>query len=370
MLPKTTSTTTSRPPMRMLHQLVAGFRHGDAISNEALLIRDLCDEHGLANDIRCPVQTAAPKDRGLTRDVETLPAEVQPDDVALLHLSIGSRCNAIFPRLPCRKVILYHNVTPPSFFERLDPATAQILTDGLEQVAALKDAADAVWADSAFNAAELRAMGYRDPKVFPLLIDDAFGSGEIAEWRRAMLSEPPLTNLLFVGRLAPNKRHDRLIATFGCYQRHCNPDSRLVIAGGVGGAEAYRALLLGNAYVWAARNVVFTDFMDDANLRACYAAASAFVCMSDHEGFCAPLLEAMAWHVPVFAWAAGAVPETLDGAGVLFAAGTSPEVMAETIHRVLSDPALRQAVVQKQDERLARFRARDKWAELRRLLGA
>ena len=209
----------------------------------------------------------------------------------------------------------------------------------------------------------------RDPKVFPLLIDDSFGTGEVAEWRRATLSDPPLANLLFVGRLAPNKRHDRLIATFGCYQRHCNPDSRLVIAGGVGGAETYKALLLGDAYVWAARNVVFTDFMDDANLRACYATASAFVCMSDHEGFCAPLLEAMAWHVPVFAWAAGAVPETLDGAGVLFEKGTPPETMAETIHRVLSDPALRAAVVKKQDERLARFRARDAWAELREVSG-
>ena len=139
--------------------------------------------------------------------------------------------------------------------------------------------------------------------------------------------------------------------------------------GGAGGSEAYRALLLGNAFVYAARNVLFTDFVDDANLRACYASASAFVCMSDHEGFCAPLLEAMAWHVPVFAWDAGAVSETLDGAGVLFARGTPGEVMAETIGRVLGDSALRAAVIRRQDERLARFRARDQWKELRTMLG-
>ena len=356
--------------MRTLHQLVAGFRVGDAISNEALRIRDVCDAHGVESRIWCPKQNVAPDDRALTRDLAGLAAAVRPDDVALLHLSIGSACNRVFPTLPCRRVILYHNVTPPKFFERLNPSTSEVLARGLREVAALKDAAHAVWADSAFNARELAAMGYRDPQVLPLLIDDTFGTGEVAEWRRAMLSDPPLTNLLFVGRLAPNKRHDRLIATFGCYQRHCNPDSRLVIAGGSGGAEAYKALLLGDAYVWAVRNVVFTDFVDNANLRACYATASAFVCMSDHEGFCAPLLEAMAWHVPVFAWEAGAVPETLDGAGVLFKEGTRPEVMAETIHRVLSDRALRDAVVRKQDERLARFRARDEWAELRRLLDA
>ena len=355
--------------MPTLHQLVAGFRRGDAISNEALLIRDLCAAHGLASDIRCPAQNAFPADRGLTRDVEPLPAEVRPDDIALLHLSIGSRCNRIFPQLPCRKVILYHNVTPPRFFERLNPATAQILADGLAQVAELKDAADAVWADSAFNASELRAMGYRDPKVFPLLIDESFGTGYQAADRVEMLTSHPLTNILFVGRLAPNKRHDRLIAVFGCYQRYVNPASRLVIVGGSGGAESYKALLLGDVYVWAAKNVEFTEFVDEPNLRACYAHADAFVCMSDHEGFCAPLLEAMAWRVPVFANAAGAVPETLDGAGVLVRPEDPPEVVAETIGRVLSDPALREAVLRKQDERLARFRARDAWAELRAVIG-
>lgn len=353
----------------VLRQLVAGFRRGDAISNEALLIRDLCAAHGVASDIRCPVQNTFPADRGLTKDVETLPSEIRPDDVALLHLSIGSRCNRIFPALPCRKVVLYHNVTPPRFFERLNPATAQVLADGLEEVAAMKDVDAEVWADSAFNASELRAMGYRDPKVFPLLIDESFGTGRQSFDRVGDLAAHPLTTFLFVGRLVPNKRHDRLLSVFSFYQRHCNPASRLLVVGGSSGAEAYKALLLGDVYVWAAKNVVFTDFVEEPNLRACYAAADAFVCMSDHEGFCAPLLEAMAWHVPVFAWAAGAVPETLDGAGVLFSRGTPPETMAETIHRVLSDPALREAVVKKQDERLARFRARDAWAELRAMLG-
>ena len=355
--------------MPTLFQIVAGFRSGDAISNEAMRIRDLCAAHGLASEIACPPESTVRAAYPFLLDIDAFAKSVRPDDVALLHLSVGSRGNRIFRELPCRKVILYHNVTPPKYFERLAPSTARVLEDGLAQVASLRDAADAVWADSAFNAGELRAMGYRDPKVLPLILDDSLGTGEIAEWRRDMLADPPLSNLLFVGRLAPNKRHDRLISVFGCYQRYCNPASRLVIAGGVCGAEPYQVLLLGGTYIWAARNVVFTDFMDDANLRACYATASAFVCMSDHEGFCAPLLEAMAWHVPVFAWAAGAVPETLDGAGVLFAQGTPPEVMAETIHRVLSDPALRTEVVKRQDERYARFRARDIWAELREFIG-
>lgn len=354
--------------MGTLHQLVAGFRLGDAISNEAVLVRDLCAAHGVPSAIWCPASNAAPDDRALTRDVESLPAAVRPDDVALLHLSIGSRCNELFPALPCRRVILYHNVTPPRFFERLNPSTAQILADGLDAVRRLAAADADVWADSAFNASELRAMGYKDPKVFPLLLDENFGAGAVHAGMLETLRRAPLTNLLFVGRLAPNKRHDRLLAVFSAYQRYVNPASRLVIVGGSGGAEVYKALLLGSIYTYVLKNVLFTEFVDAPKLAACYKAADAFVCMSDHEGFCAPLLEAMAWRVPVFANAAGAVPETLDGAGVLFRPDDPPEAIAETIGRVLSDPALKEAVLRKQDERLARFRARDAWAELRTML--
>lgn len=349
--------------MPVIHQLVAGFRRGDAISNEALLIRDLLAAHGVQSDIFCPASNASPEDRALTKDIETLAAEVRPEDTALLHLSIGSRCNTVFPALKCRRIILYHNVTPPAFFERLQPATAQILDSGLREVKALARAADGVWADSAFNAEELRAMGYENPRVLPLIIDENFGSSAVDETMRDRLARKGLVNLLFVGRVAPNKRHDALLRVFHAYQTTVNPASQLVIAGGSDGMEAYKSLLLGTVNTLMLRNVIFTKFVTPPELAACYATASAFVCMSDHEGFCAPLLEAMAWRVPVFANAAGAVPETLDGAGVLFG-GAGPEHVAEAIGRVISDPGLRAAVVAGQDERLARFRARDVWAEL------
>ena len=353
----------------MLHQLVAGFRLGDAISNEAVLIRDLCAQHGLDSDIRCPYRNAIAADRHLTKDVESLPADVKPDDVALLHLSIGSRCNEIFTKLPCRRAILYHNVTPPRFFERLNPSVSQILADGLRQVAALRGSAHSVWADSAFNARELEAMGYEGVKVLPLLIDENYGRGDIDTGLRASLLDPPTTTFLFVGRLAPNKRHDRILSVVSAYQRYVDSNCRLIVAGGAGGAEVYKTMLLGSVYTYALKNVEFTDFVDDRRLNTFYSAASAFLCMSDHEGFCAPLLEAMAWHVPVFAVRAGAVPETMDGAGVLFARDARPEAMAEAIGAVLKDPTVRAAVVKKQDERIARFRARDAWAEVSAMLG-
>ena len=353
----------------MLHQLVAGFRLGDAISNEAIRIRDLCAAHGLKSDIRCPPENASPDDRHLTLPIDDLAAHVGPEDVALLHLSIGSRCNAVFPTLPCRRVILYHNVTPSSYFRLLSPRIAETLAEGRRQVAALRDAAHSNWADSKFNAAELTEMGFSDVRVLPLMFD-ACGpaSGPAHPGMLSRLSDPPTTNLLFVGRLAPNKRHDKLLSIFAAYIRAVDPEARLVIVGGSGEAEAYKALLLGSAYELVAKNVMFTEFLDDPKLRACYASASAFVCASDHEGFCAPLLEAMAWRIPVFAAASCAVPETMDGAGVLFSPDSPPEAIAETIGRVLGDKPLKEAVLRRQDERLARFRARDEWAELQPLL--
>ncbi len=355
--------------MPTVHQLLAGYRPGDAIAAEADAIAELCAAHGVPARLWAPRETTEPAARGVRAgDVRAMREAVRPDDVALLHLSIGSVANEVFRALPCRRVALYHNVTPPRFFERTNPATARVLAAGLRQVRELAGAADAAWAVSRFNADELLAMGWRDVRVFPLLVPGCGARGPVDPRVRARLSDPPADNLLFVGRLAPNKRHDRLLRIYHAY-RASTPASRLVLAGRTAGMETYLAFLRGMADTLMLRDVWFTDYLRPDELAACYATASAFVCASDHEGFCAPLLEAMAWRVPVFAAAAGAVPETLDGAGVLFEPDAPPEAVAEAIARVLRDPALREAVLARQDARLARFNARDAWAELRAVLG-
>ena len=354
----------------VVHQLLASFRRGDAIGEEALRIRGLCEAHGVPCRLWSPAHCVSPADRRLAGDAAALPGEVRADDVALLHLSIGSPVNDLFASLPCRRVALYHNVTPPRFFERVQPATASRLAAGLAAVRRLASCGADAWADSAFNAAELRDMGWRDPKVLPLLFDPGFERTKPDPLLRAKLADPPRENLLFVGRIAPNKRHDRLLRVVHAYRNGVSPAGRLVAAGGAAGLETYQALLkAASSTLMLGDGALFTGFLSPSELAACYATASAFVCTSDHEGFCAPLLEAMAWRVPVFAVAAGAVPETLDGAGVLFDPATDDAAIAETIGRVLHDPALKEAVLRKQDERLARFRARDEWAELETMLG-
>ncbi len=352
----------------VIHQIVAGFRKGDAISDEALLLQALCASHGYTSPVYCARATTAAQQRSQVFDLDVLIDSVKPEDIVLLHLSIGSRGNAIFPNLKCKKAILYHNVTPSHFFERLNPPMASMLDEGRKQVAALAQVADINLADSEYNAQELREFGYRNVSVLPLLVDASFGAGALDSVMKSRLTDDGITNLLFVGRVVPNKRHDHLLQVFHHFQHYVEPNSRLIIAGSSSGQEAYKSLLLGSVHSLELKNVLFTEFISSEELNACYASASAFVCLSEHEGFCAPLLEAMAWKVPVFATASAAVPETLAGAGVLFQ-DFNLAVIAETIGRVIKDSDLKTAVVENQCKRLADYRSRDVWAEFKGLLG-
>jgi glycosyltransferase involved in cell wall biosynthesis len=151
-------------------------------------------------------------------------------------------------------------------------------------------------------------------------------------------------NILFVGRISPNKRIDDLIRVFAVYQRFVRPASRLLLAGDYGGHERYYEALLRMTHELRLSEVVFTGHLEDDDLRACYAAASVFLCLSEHEGVGVPLLEAMSFRVPVVAFDAAAVRETLRGAGVLLR-DKRPELVAELIDRLIRDAPLRAAVL-------------------------
>ncbi len=350
--------------MRAIHQLVAGYAVGDAISNEARVLRDLFRRWGAASEIYCEPGRVAPELRGDARDLARAAAEIGPDDVVLLHLSIGSAANDLFPRLKGRKAILYHNVTPPQYFRGIRESLAHDLARGLTQVRALAGAASVNLADSAFNAGELRQMGYGEVGVLPLVLDFAALRGEPDPAVLRDYTGDGLINILFVGRGAPNKRIEDLLAAFYFFQRYVEPESRLIHVGSYAGTERYEALLKAKARELGIRNLDIRGTTRPRALTACFKAAHVFLCLSDHEGFCIPLIEAMVHDVPVAAYAAGAVPETLDGAGVLFREKRF-DLIAETLGRLVRDPALRAGVIARQRRRLAAYEARDLAGELR-----
>ncbi|MCX7008732.1 MAG: glycosyltransferase [Kiritimatiellaeota bacterium] len=352
--------------MPALHQLVAGFNTGDAISNEARRLRGLFRRWGFASEIFSERQRILPALRREACDAATLAQRLQPGDAVLLHLSTGSPVNELFRQLACRKALRYHNITPPDFFQDFYEPIARTLRAGREQMAALAGAAAVNLAVSEFNAAELRAAGYGAVGVVPLLLDFAQLRGTASDATLARYDDGCL-NILFVGRGVPNKRIEDLLAAFYYFQRYVEPRSRLIHAGSYAGLERYRALVFTRARELQLAHVELTGSLSQAELNACYRSANVFLCMSEHEGFCIPLIEAMVHNAPILAYAAGAVPETLAGAGVLFREKRF-DLVAEMLGKLCRDAALRDAILANQRERLDLYESRDLEEELRAYL--
>ena len=349
--------------MGAIHQFLAGFTNGDAISNEALVLRDIFRSWGHASEIFSDLKRILPELRRDAGHFADYAAAARPDDIVILHLSIGSPVNACFASLPCRKAILYHNITPSRYFEMINQETSARLAAGREQLAALANAAEVNLADSRFNADELLAAGYRRVDVLPLVLDTGTAAGACDKATLKRFGDGKV-NVLFVGRCAPNKKIEDAVKAFFYFHRFVDSNSRFIHVGSFAGTERYYYLLVTQVRELGLRSVHFAGSVPEAQLNAFYKSADLFLCMSEHEGFCIPVLESMIHDVPVMCFAAGAVPETMDGAGVLFREKHF-ETIAEMMGRLSRDKALRNAVIKGQQERLARYRRRDLPGELR-----
>jgi glycosyltransferase involved in cell wall biosynthesis len=331
---------------------VPALHRGDAIGDSARLMRDAFRSWGCSADVY-----AMDLDDELAGDGRPF-SEWRAGgagDVVILHYALPSPLSAALCEQPGRRVLLHHNVTPPEFFSGYDPEMVRICTLGRQQLAGLSEHVDLGLADSEFNRRELEQAGFRRTGVLPIYLD-------YARYRRppngvlTRLLRDENVNLLFVGRISPNKRHEDLLRLACYWKRYIAPDVRLLLVGKLPRRRQYfdalQALLYELGFTPA--EVVFTGHVEHDDLLACYAAASVFVSMSEHEGFGVPLLEAMLLDVPVLAYRAAAVPDTLGPAGVQFSAKRLPEV-AELAHALATDAELRRAVLAGQRQRLAAF---------------
>lgn len=349
--------------LHAIHQIVAGFAHGDAVSNAAVTFQEIFRSWGYHSEIFCEFSRILPELRKVTEDISTLDKVIDKDDIVLLHLSTGSQVNDEFAGLNCRKVILYHNVTPAHYFDCIQKQIANILRKGRKQVELLAGTADITMAVSQFNAQELEAMGYTDVKVLPLVINfDMLTDRK----DRATLNKfsDGLKNILFVGRCAPNKKIEDLLNVFACYQKTVEPDSRLIHVGSAAGTEKYLSILKGLTKEPGINNVHFAGSVSQPELNAFYQCADAFLCMSEHEGFCIPLIESMVHDVPILAHASAAIPETMDGSGVLIHERRF-DLAAEMLGRITNDKEFRSSIIEGQRQRLKRYRERNLEDELK-----
>jgi len=341
--------------IRAVHQVLATLGYGDAIGHEVLGIQRVLRAAGYESEIF--VETADPRLEDLTYDYRDLLDASHPDNLLIHHFSIGSRASRVAYALPDRMMLVYHNITPPEYFAGVHRRLAELCWKGRRELRAYATRCDLAVGDSEFNRQELEALGFPETAVLPVVPDFSHLSGP-PDWRIASQFDDERVNLLFVGRMIPNKRIEDLIRIFHAYRTRINPHSRLLLVGSQGGFEKYVASLHGLIAALETPDVHFTGHVTNEELVAYYQVADLFLCASEHEGFCVPLVEAFHMRVPVVAYASTAIPSTMDGGGVLYE-NRDPLHVARIVDAVLSDSDLYDRVLASQDAALGRLVARD-----------
>jgi len=336
----------------IVNQWVPAAHRGDAIGDSALRLRDLVRGMGHRSDLY-----ALTMDDALRDDVQPFedPASGR-GDLTIFHFALPSAMTNAFGRLPGGRVLQYHNVTPAPFFAPYDPALFRLALLAREELATLVGRVDLALGVSEYNRRELESLGFAQTGVFPLAVDTSRVTGKATRPSLDRILDDELVNFLFVGRIAPNKKIEDHIKLAEHYKRYVDSYSRFIFVGRYDAVPRYystiRALM--SEYRLLDERFVFTGQVPDEELAAYYQHAAVYISLSEHEGFCAPLLEAMAADVPVLAYAAAAVPETLGGAGVQFAP-KDLEYAAELLGALAFDDGLRAKVIAGQRRRLADF---------------
>ncbi|MBI5585436.1 MAG: glycosyltransferase family 4 protein [Deltaproteobacteria bacterium] len=364
--PRGQETAMMAPPKpTALHQILPDFSYGDAIGNDVLGIQRVLKSWGLDSEIYA--QHVHPKLAGAARPYWEYREESGFNRVLLFHFSIGSEVSEFVRRLPDRKILIYHNITPPHFFRGINPEVERRCALGLEELKRLAPAFEMGWGVSEYNRRDLEQAGFKKTGVLPIFLDfkDYYRAPE--ESLKKELADGQV-NILHVGRIAPQKKIEDLIRVFYLFQKRHRPDSRLILVGTDSGMRNYgRALKQMAEDLGLGEQVRFAGFATFRELVTYYASAQAYLCLSEHEGFCVPLMESMFFGLPVLAYLTGGIPETLGGTGLGLVQKNWEEI-AELLARVVSDRPWRDQIVAAQKERLKDLSLEANSARLKALL--
>lgn len=326
-----------------VHQFVPNFAAGDAIGGHVRLTERALREAGIRSEIFYDEAQAAV--RGLGRHYSTFDADRDGDGWRawiLFHLSTGSPMASWVLESGIPFGVYFHNITPPLFFDRWEPGAAENLRRGLGEMRRMATGARFALAQSRFSERELVEAGFSPTDVAPVLVDFTDYDGApndrmLARLRREADGAP---RWLFVSRVAPNKCHHDVIAAFAAYREVFEPRARLTLVGGRTSNVYYRSIEVLAEELGVDDAVEMTDTISFAEVLACFHASDVFVCLSEHEGYGVTLLEAMHLGLPVVAYASSAIPEVVGDAALLLD-DKDPMLVASAVHRVLTDPAVR-----------------------------
>ena len=349
----------------IVNQWVPAAHRGDAIGDSARRVRELMRANGHTSELY-----ALTIDDDLRGDVLPFTDDsATRGDVTIFHFALPSPMTEAFARLNGARILQYHNITPAHFFADYAPGLFRLAALGRRELQSLAGRVDVALGDSEFNRQELEALGFERTGVLPIAVNTERITSAPARPALEKILGDGLMNILFVGRIVPNKKIEDHIRLAEVYKRYVDSYYRFIFVGRYDGVPAYHAQVraLISEFKMLPDRFWFTGPVPDEDLGAFYRWADAYVSLSEHEGFCVPLVEAMAADVPVLAYAAGAVPETLGGAGLLFAP-KDLEVAAEMLGMLVYDRPLRARVLEGQRRRLADFAPAQIEAKLREVL--
>ena len=338
-----------------IHQLAPVVLAGDAVGNQVLQVQEALRSWGYQSDIFA--RHWSPQLGSRCRDYQAYAQVSHAANIVLFHYSFGDPMAEYIQTLPDQVALYYHNITPARYFYRTNPTAARHCAEGRQVLKDLAGTMRAV-AASPYNRRELIDVGYDVVGVAPYIwisgqLDEGLQSSG-AHKIRERYAHADIVNWLYVGRLAPHKCIHDIIKAFYYYHTWIESQSRLLLVGSGDGNEVYVSQLhqlvaklnLDDAVIFAGAHKA------QDGLGTFFQLADIYICMSEHEGFCVPLVEAMHFDLPVVAHAAASIPDTLQEAGALVHV-KAPEVIAEFVHEIITDKALCAALVAGQQQRLA-----------------
>lgn len=337
----------------IVEHFLPAFHYGDAIGNSTLTFHRYLLKQGIESRIIAMTIDECLKDvAGYFRDYKSNPT---PGSIKILHFAIPSELTDFFLEIAGKKVMIYHNITPPNFFIDFSDDLVRFTLEGRRHLERLSQCFHLSIADSSYNAGELQELNYQNIHVFPITIDlSDYNAPYSSPYYQLMDDERK--NIIFVGRITPNKKIEDLVKIVFFYKKYLSPSIRLIVAGNTRTLPRYFHSVrdLANRFLLTSEDIVFTGHIPFDELLSVYRLGDVFISMSEHEGFCLPLIESSYFRVPVVAYQAGAVAETLGDGGILFNE-KKVEQVASLVEQTIHNENLRSTIQKLQALRIEKY---------------
>lgn len=345
--------------MRII-QVVDALDYGDGVGTDVLNIRKFLLKMGYDTEIYS--RFAHPALLNITNPIENL--KIKENDILLYHYAGSSACLNRILELQTTKVLVFHNLTPPKYFKKYNMGIYNDIVRAQDELRETVDHFDAYIADSSYNKEYLVQLGVSDERVdvLPILFDFCDLTKQYDEMLLGRLLDVPV--FLCVGRIAPNKKTEDVLSAFDYYWKNIDQNAMLIFVGNTAQSPKYFEMLQKKLSRMKSRhNVIFSGKVTNVYRQTFYKAADVLLSMSDHEGFCMPLLEAMKFRIPVVAFDAGAQAETMGRGGVVLKE-KDPEKIAYVLAVIMKNSKIREEIIQHQIQRLEDF---SEWKMMDRL---